>query len=724
MERKMSSIGLPSNPEFRNVYEKVSKDGKIDKNEYNALLKVAAPTLANSSEAPTLDAAIKTGELDDSEKAFFEGLKSVSDTKSVSVKAGSAAGTIDLFDDSEATNTDTSKYVKHVSLGGSEDNKIKVEDNKSNTPVVTGKEEPKVKSELDKLKELKTELNVAIEKTTEPAKKDELKQQLAVVDKKIAELEKGGKVENTPVVAGKEEPKVKSELDKLKELKTELNVAIEKTTEPAKKDELKQQLAVVDKKIAELEKAQLPTEKQKAFDEINSTIEKFTKLALETGDMSKFTEGKNEVQKIVEKYPNLKDDPEIKKIKEILSGNFSDSSIPAGNKVMKAVDTINGGNEFLAKEKPSRKDVDKAKEYVRELPEGNFKKKIEEKIELYNKGKLGDKDARDKDNIAGVKDVLGTGFFNSKNTDGVVSMFQTAAKKDELDALLKKLSADEQVNAAKTLANKGGEVNLSIAKKIYDNLSKAANVDEEFNKGTLEKIKQAKQYEGKDSKVDEKSFAEGLKYSMYSEKEAAMSMVRNMLDGDVSPSVLSKFDESEVRILSDLVKKKGTPEEKEDFLNLIASSNSSVRTENLSKEDKSSILKSKITSGTVNDSNIKETLNSSGKEVVLDLVKKGNLSDKEIALIAKNYDGDKLADSPDVAEKALTASIKTFLSDPKGSISKDDINTLIDQISKDRDAERIMKKVLSLLGDGPGSDYAKFKEISPATLDKMWSYSR
>lgn len=652
----MSSIGLPSGSEFRNTWDKVSKDGKIDKNDYNSLLKSAA----ESQDVNTLEDAVKTGKIDEQEKAFFEGLKSVSDTKSISVKEGSAKGTIDLFDDSSETNVSSnSKYYPKIELGQA--------------------------TKTDK-----------VDSTQETVKTD--------------------KVEVTS--------KPSTELDKLKELKVELTTAIEKTQEPAKKEELTKQLEVVNQKIAELEKSQLPTEKQKAFDEINQTIEKFTKLALETGDMSKFTEGKNEVQKIVEKYPNLKDDPEVKKIKEILSGNFSESSISAGNKVMKAVDTINAGNQFLSNEKPSKKDVDKAKEYVKELPEGSFKSKIEEKIDLYNKGKLQSQKDNEKTNFEGIKDVLGTGFLNSKNEDGIASMFQNSAKRNELDALLKKLSTDEQITATKALASKGGELNLSIAKKIYDNLSSVANVDEEFNKSTLEKLKSAKKYDSKDVKVDEKSFVDGLKYSMYSEKEASISMVRSILDGDVSPSVLSKFNESEVKMLSDIVKKNGTSEEREAFLDVISSSKSNVRTEMLSNVDKSYILSSQIKSGAVSDNNLKETLNVSGKQIVSDLIKKGNLSDKEIALVAKNYDGDKLADNPDVAEKALMASIRTYINDPKGSISKEDLNRLIDQIEKDRDSEKIMKRVINLLGDGSGSEYAKFKELSPATLDKMWAISR
>lgn len=720
----MSSIGLPSGSEFRNTWDKVSKDGKIDKNDYNSLLKSAA----ESQDVNTLEDAVKTGKIDEQEKAFFEGLKSVSDTKSISVKEGSAKGTIDLFDDSSETNVSSnSKYYPKIELGQTtKTDKVDSTQETVKTDKVEGTAKPS--TELDKLKELKVELTTAIEKTQEPAKKEELTKQLEVVNQKISKFESNSSTQpaqetvKTDNVEGTAKPN--TELDKLKELKVELTTAIEKTQEPAKKEELTKQLEVVNKKIDELEKLQLPTEKQKAFDEINQTIEKFTKLALETGDMSKFTEGKNEVQKIVEKYPNLKDDPEVKKIKEILSGNFSESSISAGNKVMKAVDTINAGNQFLSNEKPSRKDVDNAKEYVKELPEGSFKKKIEEKIDLYNKGKLQSQKDNEKTNFEGIKDVLGTGFLNSKNEDGIASMFQNSAKRNELDALLKKLSTDEQITAIKALASKGGELNLSIAKKIYDNLSSVANVDEEFNKSTLEKLKSAKKYDSKDVKVDEKSFVDGLKYSMYSEKEASISMIRSILDGDVSPSVLSKFNESEVKILSDIVKKNGTSEEREAFLDVISFSKSNVKTEMLSNEDKSYILSSQIKSGSVSDNNLKETLNVSGKQIVSDLIKKGNLSDKEIALVAKNYDGDKLADNPDVAEKALMASIRTYINDPKGSISKEDLNRLIDQIEKDRDSEKIMKKVINLLGDGSGSEYAKFKELSPATLDKMWAISR
>ena len=107
------------------------------------------------------------------------------------------------------------------------------------------------------------------------------------------------------------------------------------------------------------------------------------------------------------------------------------------------------------------------------------------------------------------------------------------------------------------------------------------------------------------------------------------------------------------------------------------------------------------------------------------MVKKESLTDKQLVMLAKHSDGDKMSDDTDVSSKMLAAMIRTYNKEPNGSNLKlADITKFIEQISHDRDKDEVMKKLISQLGDGPDSDYAKFKALAPATMDKIWNMSR
>ncbi len=90
-----------------------------------------------------------------------------------------------------------------------------------------------------------------------------------------------------------------------------------------------------------------------------------------------------------------------------------------------------------------------------------------------------------------------------------------------------------------------------------------------------------------------------------------------------------------------------------------------------------------------------------------------------------------MADEPDVAAKILSAMIRTYSQENSSTEGKqnptvkiDDIRKYIDQIDKNNSIfnnnnKDAMKSVVSQLGDGPGSEYAKFQHLAPATLDKI-----
>ena len=842
-------VNIPSN--LQTLWSKVSENKNITKDEYQALLKEAAPSLKDASDV-SID-KVKEGELDPAEKAFFEGLASVAKTgNSVKVQEGKAPGTFEFVEekpesaktnftdkyhvsldgepkkdekvtgtpasgevkkdekatvtpasgevkkDEKATGTPASGEVKkdekatgttpsgtekyHVSLDGEpkKDEKVtgtpasgevKKDEKATGTASEPPKANEKLQAELDKIEQkiptLKTpedkikvyeELKAKLPEILGD-KKEDIAKFSELIDKKIEKIKNPTaevKVDK-PTEVSTEAPKVDTKklegYNQLKEQATAQIAKLKGEIEAAKDnkplvEEKSKELKTWESTLDELVKVKIPTEEKKvAFSEINSVIDKATKDALTTGKLEPFTVARQEVEKIVAKYKGLEGDGDIKKIKSILAGDKESENIKlsSGNQVMKAINTIDNTNKIIDKPTITREDYNKGKELIKELPKGEFQEKLQAKLTSYENRKAGEA-VKNKETLkSGLEDTIGNGFFNAANKEGTRALFQTMAKDDDFEARLKRLKPDDQVKAMKILAEGDDPFSLAIARNMFYNSRSHSDIDAEFSKKELEKISgktNKKDIESEVAKLDKEKvkpdfskfevnkndFAAGLKYSLYSEKEAAVSMVRAINDGKVSPSVLSKFDEYEINDMVKLLDKKGTKEEKEDFMSLISSaynSGENININYLNKDTKAQIMSSVLSTEPVNEKKLAEIIETGGKSTVFELVNKGSLNDKQLSILAKNTNGDTMSDDIKVSSKMLGAMIKTYNQDPKNTtVSLKDINKFIDEIGKDRDRDEVMKRLIDELGDGPSSQYQKFKELAPATLDKMWNMSK
>lgn len=789
-------VNIP--PNLQRVWNDVSKDGKIDKADVEKLIKEAAPSLGKPGQM-SLESV--DSEIDTQEREFLANFTGIKEGSSVEVKNGTAKGTFDFVDGNpsavkfpskEAPKTETAKtnpYFEPITL-----------DNKTTTPVQNNQDDSKQLEDLKKLKaslpatlkgdeltqeiskidkkisdletkiaanspkpvEAKSETNTtqsndADLKTLEDLKKlktslpatlkgDELTTKTAELDKKIADLE--AKIaKNNPKPAEVVQPSTPAppqnntdNLKKLEDLK-KLKAELPKTLSG---EELTKQMAIVDKGIADLEAKiaeTTQTPKQKLFSEINGFIKAAVTESLKTGDMSKFTVARREIEKLIDKNPELGTDPEILKIKAILTGASTDEP---NNYVTKAIKTIEGTNKLVEKSNWTKADYSNAKALVddpafstdgsqlKDAFKGPLRDKLDAKISSYENKMATEKEANKKSSIDGIRDTIGRGFLNATNKEGTAAIFQSLAVKGELDETLKRMKAADQIRVMKLLAESGDKFNLEISRKIYDNLSKIANVDDELGKDLTSKIKDVKLAEPSKenpnenifakNEVDSKAFVSGLKHSMYSEKDAALTMTRSILNGPVSSEVLNKFNSEELDVLVKLVGDKGHKGEKEELLSVIAGNyakGSAPNVDFMKKSDKANIMKSFLEDSHIDDSRLDELIKKSGKKVVFDVVNNNNLNDSQLARLGKYADGDQMADEPVVAKKMLVAMIKTFNKDPN-SVSISDINKFIDQIDKDwTKDDDVMKMVIRELGDGPDSEYAKFSQSASESMDRI-----
>ncbi len=468
------------------------------------------------------------------------------------------------------------------------------------------------------------------------------------------------------------------------------------------------------------------------FKEINTLIDSATQESLKSGSLAPFTPAKAKIEVLLEKYKALENDPDYKKIKGILSGDISadDARKNSYNNVHKAIDTVTNVNTLI--DKPTWNDTDKkqATDYQKQLPEGPFRTKLEERIKgnpATSSGSTAPTASTTDTTKKAIDDVMGKGFLNATNTEGTEAIFQAIAHKGQLDDMIKNMNSKDQTKLVKMLASSNDEYSLAIAKKVYDNMSKSANIDGDLDKKTLAKVKQLNPKPLDQYNVNPETVYKGMKYSIFNEKEAALTMARNILDGSVSSSVLSKFNSYEMNALVKLVGKDGSPAEKEQLMGMISGSyakGDSVNIENLSKDEKSKIIKNILNSEHVDETKLDDMIKKSGKDVVLKLVKNEQLTDKQLVMLAKHTDGDQMSDDTDVSSKMLTAMIKSYDQNPQSGLTLSDINKFLDQVSHDRDKSDVMKKLIAQLGDGPDSEYAKFKALAPATMDKIWKMSR
>lgn len=659
---------------------------------------------------------------------------------------------------------------------------------------------PDEQKELARLKELRNTIASQLQDPKDPAKID-VSPQLKEIDDKIKVLEDKAKG-SSPVAPAPSSPPASSapsatmkkdieNLNNLYDLKSKVeNLLTNPNMAPQEKAEAQQQLEVAGKKISELETkiknsmlsdikgltgrvaspdfnkdrdtikanySTLPdslkndpeiksgveslsnvTPKQKLFAEINDVISIATEAAMKTGDMHKFTIAKNEIQKLIDKNPELKGDAQIQNILSILNGEPPTDK--GSNYVYRAIDTINNTNKLLSKSTWTKADYAKAQEILNEkndksskegenfFIDGPFRQRLESRISSYDSNKASEKEKNQKTTISGINDVLGNGFLNAKNKDGASAIFQSLASKNELDETLKRMKAADQIKAIKMLGESKDQFDLAIAKKIYDNLSKISNVDDELKPELRNRLKGLKSDELNKYPISENSFYKGLQYSMYSEKEAAMTMIRSLIDGNVSSKVLNRFNSEEMGLMKDLVNKHGSPTEKEEFLSLIGSNyakGDAPNIEFMSKEEKSQVIKRTLDNDHIDESKFSDLINKSGKKAVIDVVKNNDLNDKQLALLAKYSDGDQMTDEPRVAAKMLTSMIREF-NKGQSNISINDIKNFVNEIEKDWfDDWDVMERVLKELGDGANSEYAKFSSTSEGAelLRKMTKIS-
>ena len=178
-------------------------------------------------------------------------------------------------------------------------------------------------------------------------------------------------------------------------------------------------------------------------------------------------------------------------------------------------------------------------------------------------------------------------------------------------------------------------------------------------------------------------------------------MARGILDNTVPSRVLTKLDDREISMLVDVVGKKGSKEEKDKLLQVISGTYAKgdpVNIEFLGKTEKSQIIKNLLNEQNVDESKLSTMVEKSGKDVVLKVVKSGNLNDSQLVMLAKHSDGDKMSDDTDVSSKMLAAMIRTYNKEPNGSsVTLSNILEFAKQISHDRDKNEVKTNQVSIL---------------------------
>jgi hypothetical protein len=672
-------VNIPST--LQSAWDDVSKDGKIDKNDYIKLLEAAAPGITTAKTAEQIEPLSK--EIDPDEREFLARFVPTETGKVFQVKNGSAQGSFEFigdpqnYDNSEKPTTEKTETAPEGPMKLFEPLKLSnVQDNFTKGSAQETGEKTKTPESTDI-------------STRAAAAEDRIKKLLILKDS----------------------------LPKL------LN-------EP----ELSAELAKIDVKIKKLQENLLSSQFVKAKTDIVNEASKVVNSAIAeaaaTGDTALLGDAKKAVEKLCEKYEAVNNDPAFK--------NLNKGNDPPAEQVKKealaqlegAVNKINDAQKLLKKANWDEPEKTSAGNIIRDLPAGKLKTSLEEtlKVQSDSKAKIAE---RNKANIGttmeGLHDVIGNGFWNAQNKAGTGAMFQMLANQGMLDETVKKMNTDDQLEAIRVLISGPNIFNHAIAAKIYDNLSQSANVDKEFNKDELNKLK-SNSREIANQTVDPEQFYKGIHYSLQSEKEAAMMMARGIINREVDSYVLTKFSKSEIESLVKLVDKNGTKEERENLAKVIAETyltrKPEVNIDYMDKGAKAKIVSAALSNESVDDVKIKSIVKQMGKDVIFAAVNNEKIPDNQLARLAKFTDGDDMADNEDAAVKLLMAMIRSYNADQKGSVSLADINKFIDQVDNDWwSDDNVMRKLLKELSDGPDSDYAKFKALAPATIDKIWKIS-
>lgn len=656
-------VNIPSS--IQATWDKVAQDKKINKADV-AELKVAVATDGVSKDEETLISTLENA---------------TKDGKELNVKEGTSKGTFEFIDV---------------------------------TPVVSKPAQETVKPDpvAEKIKtyeELKAKLPASF------SGKD-LETQTAIIDKKIEALKKEHFTNTaTDIIdnAGKRDfPTLESNKQKLNS---------EYDTLPKTAQDDKGVKDVKDKANAEI----YNHSKKELFNEINKVIDTAVQDALKTGDMNKFTEAKNKIEGMIDQYKGLDDDPTFKKIKAILKGapEAADIKIAADNKVMAAANLVENGNKIIASPIIGRRELNKANEIIPKLPEGEFRTKIETKIKGFAETQAKLHEENKPQTIEALHKILSKNLFSTSAQDtSSEAILQLLAKQNDLDSLLRKLNLREQESIINIMAKSPNPFSNDIAKKVYNNLSKVGNIDNKLDKAVLDKVK------SKDEKVvdpdlskhsiDQENYAKSLSYALKNEKQTALTLARGITEGNISETVLSKLSKTDVSNLLELLGTEGRVGEKEDMLALISETSTPINIGSLDSDTKATMLKQYMENSKFDEKTLPTYLKNFDKKDIFKAV--STLNDNQVALIAKYSDGDKMADDVGNSVKMATSMIKTYNQNPKGSISLSDINKFLDGIQKDMDKSKIATKIMDSLGDGPDSEYSKFKELSPRTMDRLW----
>jgi len=592
--------------------------------------------------------------------------------------------------------------------------------------------------DFDKLSGLKNVLGVL-------GNDPEVNNMKAILDKRIDAVRQSNEfkqvmqqyIANVNEIVGKANP---NQMASLQEAKGKLNTEFAKLPPALQQmnevksihtDAMKQVDAAIEALRAK--EAQIGQQKTELVKELNGIVSKAINDGLTSGDKKPVVDAKATVTQTVQKYPAIKDMEDVKQLEQKAIGILDNTT--------KVIDEINA---LIAKKDWTPADMEKAVKHHAELPDGAFKTKLGKAIEEHSEdGKLKEKNRSNlKTTVEGLQDVIGNGFWNLENDKGTRSIFQLVAKQGLLDEALVKMNVDDQTRAIKILTsdikfdkmNDGDKFNMAIARSIYDNLSKSADVDGDVKKKVLPHLKEVEAPKNFGNfNIDVNNYAEGMKFSIGSnrvgsEKEAALTMARGIINGEVSKQVLGKLDGYELKDLAKFVEKTGAKEEKGQLLKTVSvayNEGVSVNIGELDKTDKAKVIKGALDIENPNESRFGDMVDKAGKKAVFETVRTQGLDDRQLAILAKHTDGDAMADQPDVGAKLLTGMIKTYnKQEEKSPVSIGDIRKYIDQVDKDWwEDDDTMRVVISNLGDGPGSDYQKFQQLAPATLDKIWKIS-
>ncbi len=485
-----------------------------------------------------------------------------------------------------------------------------------------------------------------------------------------------------------------------------------------------------------LDNQNITKQKSQLVSELSGILDKSVLAGLTSGDNNKVKEGKAEVDATVEKYPQVKDSEDIKGVKA------------QAHSKLDGIDTkITSIKNLIAKKDWTKEESELAVKTLGELPDGDFKNSLSKAIERHSDASKAK--ANTTTTLTGLHDVIGNGVFNLENPEGTKGMFQLIAKQGLLGETITKMTAEDQTEAIKMLTRDvkfdkmadGDKFNVGIAKTMLDNLSQSAKVDGDFSKKLLPELKKQEAPTNFDNqKIDLNNYVKGMKFSIGedrsgSEKEAALTMTRGIMYGQVPKQALGQLNRYELSDLTKFVEKKGNKDEKQDFLKTVSQAYNEgvgVNIESLDRGDKAQVIKNILDTPNPNEAKLTDMINKSGNKVTIDLVKNKGLSDNQLVLIAKHSDGQKMADEPEVASKLLMAMIKTYNAEnsgavdakPNSTVKIEDIRSFINEIGKNGNifqsrGKEAMEKVISQLGDGADSEYGKFQKLAPSTLDKI-----